>query len=109
MAFDEGLAQRIREHLGGTPGLSERQMFGGIGFLLDGHLCVGVIGDDLIARVGPDAYDAALARDGARPFDFTGRAMTGWVTVGPDPIEDDEALVAWIDECRTFVATLPAK
>ena len=109
MAFDEGLAHRIREHLAGEAGLTEKRMFGGIAFLVDGKMCVGVIGDDLIARVGADAGDAALARPGAGPMDFTGRPMKGWVTVAGDALDDDEVFAAWVDECRAFVATLPPK
>lgn len=109
MAIDEGLAQRIREHLDGATGLNEKRMFGGLSFLVHGNMCVGVIGDELIARVGPDGTNAALNRSGARPFDFSGRAMKGWVTVAPSGIEDDAALGAWIDESLAFVATLPPK
>jgi TfoX/Sxy family transcriptional regulator of competence genes len=109
MAFDQGLAQRIREHLAGTDGLSEKQMFGGISFLVDGNMCVGVIGDELIARVGPQATEAALARPGSRPFDFSSRPMKGWITVAPDALEADEALAAWVDEALGFVRTLPPK
>jgi TfoX/Sxy family transcriptional regulator of competence genes len=109
MAFDEGLAQRIRERLAGTGGLSEKQMFGGISFLVDGNMCVGVIGDELIARVGPQATEAALGRPGSRLFDFSGRPMKGWITVDPDALEADEALAAWIDEALRFVRTLAPK
>lgn len=77
MAYDEGLATRVRETVGSEPGLVEKKMFGGLAFMIDGNLAVGIVGDDLMARVGPDAYEAALTRPHARPFDMTGRPMTG--------------------------------
>jgi len=109
MAFDEGLAQRIREQLEGTGGLSEKQMFGGLSFLVGGNMCVGVIGDELIVRVGLDGTDAALARPGSRLFDFSGRPMKGWVTVAPAVLDADEVLAGWVDEGLRFVRTLPPK
>jgi TfoX/Sxy family transcriptional regulator of competence genes len=109
MAFDQGLAQRIRERLAPTGGVAEKQMFGGLAFLVDGNMCVGVIGEELIARVGLDATDAALGRPGGRLFDFGGRPMKGWITVAPDGLEDDDDLAAWIDDALRFVHTLPPK
>jgi len=109
MAFDEGLAQRLREHLAGTSGLAEKKMFGGLSFLVDGNLCVGVIGEELIARVGVDATEAALGRPGSRLFDFSGRPMKGWITVGPGALEADDALAGWVDDALRFVRTLPPK
>lgn len=109
MAFDEGLAQRLREHLGSTTGLAERKMFGGLSFLIDGNLCVGVIGDEMVARVGSGASEAALGRPGSRRFDFSGRPMKGWVTVDPRALEADDVLAAWVDEALRFVRTLPPK
>jgi TfoX/Sxy family transcriptional regulator of competence genes len=109
MAFDEGLAQRLRERLAGTSGLAEKKMFGGLSFLVDGNLCVGVIGDELIARVGPDAARPALERPGSRLFDFTGRPMKGWIAVDPSALEADDALAAWVDDALGFVRTLPPK
>jgi TfoX/Sxy family transcriptional regulator of competence genes len=109
MAFDQGLAQRIREQLAATGGVAERQMFGGIAFLVDGNMCVGVIGDDLIARVGPAATEAALGRPGSRLFDFSSRPMKGWIMVEPGALEADDALAAWIDDALGFVRTLPPK
>jgi TfoX/Sxy family transcriptional regulator of competence genes len=109
MAFDEGLAQRIREELAGTAGVSEMQMFGGLAFLVGGNMCVGVNGDELIVRVGPDGTEAALARPGSRLFDLTGRPMKGWVTVDPAALEADEVLTGWVDSGLRFVRTLPPK
>jgi TfoX/Sxy family transcriptional regulator of competence genes len=109
MAFDQGLAQRIREQLAGTGGVAEKQMFGGLSFLVDGNMCVGVIGEELIARVGPAGTDAALERPGSRLFDYTGRPMKGWITVAPAGVEDDEALAGWVDQALGYVRTLPPK
>ncbi|HEV8652064.1 MAG TPA: TfoX/Sxy family protein [Actinomycetes bacterium] len=109
MAFDEGLAQRLREQLAGTSGVAEKKMFGGLSFLVDGNLCVGVMGEELIARVGLDATEAALGRPGSRLFDFSGRPMKGWITVDPNALEADDALAGWVDEALRFVRTLPPK
>ncbi|MGF0174324.1 TfoX/Sxy family protein [Streptomyces sp. Marseille-Q5077] len=109
MAYDEGLAERIRERLGADPEISEKRMFGGLAFLCRGNMAVGVTGDDLMVRVGPDATDAALARPGARIFDMTGRPMRGWVVVDGTAVAEDEALAAWADEGRAFAAGLPPK
>src|SRR5690349_19277085 len=109
MAYDEGLAERLRETLSDYPQMSEKKMFGGLSFLLDGNLCVGVIGDDLIARVGLEAHPAALEQPHTRAFDFTGRPMNGWIVVAPDGMESDESLREWVDRAVQFVMTLPPK
>ncbi|MDI9888836.1 TfoX/Sxy family protein [Streptomyces sp. HNM0645] len=109
MAFDEGLAERIRARLGPDPGITEKRMFGGLAFLYEGNMAVGVIGDELMVRVGPDATEAALARPGTRPFDFTGRPMRGWVVVAASALSEDEALADWIGQGHDFAASLPPK
>ncbi|MEU6260151.1 TfoX/Sxy family protein [Streptomyces sp. NPDC047043] len=109
MAYDEGLAERIRERLGADPAIAEKRMFGGIAFLLHGNMAVGVTGDDLMVRVGSEATDAALARPGARIFDMTGRPMRGWIVVDGAAVAEDETLDAWIAEGRAFAAGLPPK
>jgi TfoX/Sxy family transcriptional regulator of competence genes len=109
MAFDEGLAHRIRDVIDGNPDLTEKRMFGGIGFLASGNIACGVLKEDLIVRVGPDAHAAALAHPGARVFDVTGRPMNGWVMVSPDGYEDDAALQSWVDQGLAFARTLPPK
>lgn len=109
MAYDEGLAQRIREKVDDRRGVTEKKMFGGIGFMLHGNMACGVIGEDLVVRVGPEAYEKALRQAHARPFDFTGRPMKGWVMVGPDGYEADEALASWLEWGFDFAATLPPK
>ena len=109
MAYDEGLAERIRQCLGADPGVAEKRMFGGIAFLYQGNMAVGVTGEDLMVRVGQDAADAALARPGARLFDMTGRPMRGWVVVAGSAVTEDAALGAWIDQGRAYAASLPPK
>lgn len=106
MAYDEGLAERIREVL---PDAKEKTMFGGVAWMDRGNLVVGVLGEDLIARVGPDDTEAALAQEGVRPFDLTGRPMKGWVLVAPEAVDEDEELALWIGRCRRFTDTLPSK
>jgi hypothetical protein len=108
MAYDDGLAERIRDRLRDTFGVTERKMFGGLIFFRYGNMVVGVIGDDLMARVGPERMATALARPGARVFDFTGRPMRGWVLVAGDELDDD-ALEEWIGTASAFVETLPPK
>jgi hypothetical protein len=109
MAYDEGLATRVRETIGGEPGLIEKKMFGGLAFMIDGNLALGIVGDDLMARVGPDAYQAALMRPHARQFDMTGRPMTGWVLVDAAGLEDDAAYEEWVRDGVAFARSLPAK
>jgi TfoX/Sxy family transcriptional regulator of competence genes len=109
MGFDQRLAERVRAQLAGTPGVTERRMFGGLSFLVDGNLCVGVLGDELMARVGPTATEAALVRPGSRLFDMGGRPMKGWVNVRAEVLEADDALAGWVADAMAFVRTLPPK
>ncbi len=107
MAFDEDLTERVRDVLGPRPELTEKKMFGGLAFLLRGNMCCGVHGDDLIVRVGPDQDADALAQPGARPFDITGRPMSGWILVGPEATASTDALIEWVDRALAFVEALP--
>jgi TfoX/Sxy family transcriptional regulator of competence genes len=109
MAYDEGLAQRTREALGELPGLVEKKMFGGVGFMVQGNMACGVNKDDLIVRVGAERYEEALAKPHTRPFDMTGRPMKGWVMVASDGYESDDALKSWVQQGVDFALTLPAK
>ena len=109
MAYDSGLGDRIRETLGPRAAFTERAMFGGLAFMVGGHMTCGVIGDDLVLRLGQDGAEDALDRDGVRPMDFTGRPMKGYVYVAPAAVPDDGALGDWLDRALAFVATLPAK
>ena len=109
MAYDEGLAQRIRECLTDQPDLVEKKMFGGIGFMAQGNMVCGVLNDSLIVRVGPESYPEALAQPHAKEFDFTGRPMTGWVMVGVQGYEADASMENWINLGITYALSLPAK
>lgn len=109
MAFDEGLAQRVREALVERSGITERRMFGGLAFLVDGKMFVGISGPKLMARVGVERYRDALALPDVREMDFTGRPLKGYVYVEPPGLEDDEALRAWVSWCASHVAGLPGK
>ena len=109
MAYDQGLAQRLRERLVDQPGLEEKKMFGGLSFLVKGNLACGVIGEDLIVRVGPQGDVEALAQPYTRQFDFTGRPMSGWVVVAPEGIAEDEQLESWVRRGVSFAGSLPPK
>jgi TfoX/Sxy family transcriptional regulator of competence genes len=109
MAYDEGLATRVREVLADQPGLAERQMFGGLAFLVQGNMACGVRGDDLIVRLAAEAADAALAEPGVRPFDLTGRPMKGWLLVAPDGHAQDDDLRRWVDRGVAYASWLPPK
>ncbi|MEO7996321.1 MAG: TfoX/Sxy family protein [Gemmatimonadaceae bacterium] len=109
MPYDEGLAQRIRESSALPVGTTEKRMFGGIAFMVDGHMAIGLAKEQLMARIGPDAYEAALRRKHVRPMDFTGKPMRGYVYIDEAGVESDEALDEWITACTTFVRTLPRK
>jgi hypothetical protein len=109
VAYDEGLAERLREALTDHGDLEEKKMFGGLAFMLNGNLACGVIGDEMIVRVGPDGYDAAIAKPNTRVFDFSGKPMKGWIVVAPEGVEADEALAAWAQQGLVFAASLPPK
>ncbi len=109
MAYDEALASRVRAALAGKDGLNERKMFGGLCLMLHGNMFAGVINAELMLRVGPDRFDATLARPGARPMDFTGKPMTGFVYVEPSAFKTNPELSSWLAEALGFVETLPPK
>lgn len=98
MAYDEGLAQRVRDVLQDRPGYEEKKMFGGIGFMLQGKMACGVIGGDLIIRVGPEGYQRALQEPHVKEFDMTGRPMTGWVVVTEGGYRAEADLSAWVEK-----------
>jgi TfoX/Sxy family transcriptional regulator of competence genes len=109
MAYDEGLAQRVREALANSPGLTEKKMFGGLCFLIGGNMACGIVGEELMVRVGPDAYEACLGLAHAREMDFTGRALRGMVYVATEGIAEDADLAAWVERGAGFAAGLPPK
>jgi len=108
MAFDESLARRIRDILARRSGVEERRMFGSLGFLLHGNLCVGVWKNSLIARLGVEEAEAALREPPVQEFDITGKAMRGWVLIGPEGVRDEQ-LNHWVQRALQFVGKLPAK
>ncbi len=109
MPYSENLAERIRGQLAGRRNFTEKKMFGGIGFLLHGNMCVGIWKNSLIARIGPARYEEALQQEFVGEFDITGRAMKGWVVVAPEGIDDDVQLQEWIERAVTFAETLRPK
>jgi hypothetical protein len=109
VAYDEGLAQRVRETLADRRDIEEKRMFGGLSFMVGGNLACGIIGEDLIVRVGPDGGAGALAQPHTRPFDFTGRPMKGWVVVDQAGLDADEVLGEWVERGVSFAASLPPK
>lgn len=109
MAFDEVLAARIRSLVSRRKGFSEKKMFGGIGFLLNGNMCIGVWKEFLILRLGPARYDEALAEPYVKEFDITGKAMRGWVMVESEGVENEAALKSWVKWAVSFVRGLPMK
>jgi TfoX/Sxy family transcriptional regulator of competence genes len=108
MAFDEKLAARVRKLLADRSDLTERHMFGGLTFMVRGHMCCGVQGDELILRLGPDGADEALAGPHARPMDFTGRPLAGFVTVSRNGLSGP-ALARWVERAVAWAESLPPK
>jgi TfoX/Sxy family transcriptional regulator of competence genes len=109
MAYDEGVAERLRDAYLSLPDLVEKKMFGGIAFMVGGHMSCGVVNDTLMVRVGPEQYDAALRRPHARQMDFTGKPIKGFVYVAPEGFEDDTDLQSWVEMSLAFVCSLPPK
>lgn len=109
MAYDEHLADRIRKTLRRRKGVSEKKMFGGLCFLVNGNMAAGVVKDEIMVRVGKEAFGEALAQPHARPMDFTGRPLTGMVYVSREGIEEDAGLKAWLDRGVGFARSLPPK
>lgn len=109
MAYNQELAERLEKVLSKRPDLEMKKMFGGLCFMLSKHMCCGIVGDTLMARVGPEQYEDCLAQPFASEMDFTGRAMKGMIYVAPEGIESDEALIQWVDKCVLFVESLPPK
>jgi len=109
MAYDELLAQRLSEALDEQPNVEDKKMFGGVGYLVNGNMVCGVLNEDLIVRVGPEGYEEALGEEHVREFDITGRAMRGWVMVGPEGHASDDDLTRWVSLGLDFALSLPPK
>lgn len=110
MAYDEGLAERLRDVYADIPFVQEKKMFGGLAFMVDGNMSCGVMNDgQLMVRVGPELHAGALQRPHAQPMDFTGRKMTGFVIVGEQGLVEDDMLRDWVQLSLQFVQSLPPK
>jgi TfoX/Sxy family transcriptional regulator of competence genes len=109
MAYDEGLAYRIRDLLDEAPGLTEKAMFGGLSFLVHGNMSVGIIKEDLCVRLSKAENDEALSHPHTRPMDFTKRPMKGWIFVSPDGTADDSVLEYWVERGVAHARSLPKK
>jgi hypothetical protein len=109
VAFDEGLAERIRGLVAGDADTSERKMFGGLCFLSSGNMACGIVGEELMVRVGPEAWPDALSQPHARAMDFTGRSMKGMVYVGVNGFAEDADLARWVGRGTTFARSLPPR
>jgi TfoX/Sxy family transcriptional regulator of competence genes len=109
MSYDEKLAERTRAVLDSRDDVIEKKMFGGLAFMVRGHMCVGIVDRELMVRIGPDAYESALAEPHARPMDFTGKPLRGMVYVAAAGLRTEAGLRAWVDRGLRFVNALPPK
>ena len=109
MAYSEHLADRVRDLLGGRGGVTERKMFGGVAWMLEGNMACGVLGDGLLVRLDREDVTRALAEPHVGPMDFTGREMRGFVVVDEAGVADEAALARWVDAGADYAASLPAK
>ena len=109
MAYDEQLADRIREALGDRGDVDERKMFGGLAFMVAGHMAVGIVGTELMVRLGEEEADAAVDEEHVRPMDFTGRPMRTMVYVAAEGIADRAALEGWVRRGVSLAESLPPK
>src|SRR6266568_3135357 len=109
MAYNEALANRIREAIAHERGVDEIKMMGGLCFMIGGHMALGIVGEELMIRVGPDGYERALARAHAREMDFTGRSMKGFVFVESAGIRTKRSLASWVAPAAAFAKSLPPK
>jgi TfoX/Sxy family transcriptional regulator of competence genes len=109
MAYDEGLFERLREIFEDRRDVEEKKMFGGIAFMVRGHMCVGIVGETLMARIGPDEYDKALKKKHVREMDFTGKPMKGFIYIDPEGFESDKDLRYWVALSETYAKSLPPK
>ena len=109
MAYDEGLAERVRDYFSGLKNVSEKKMFGGLAFMLNGNMCVGINNSLLMARVGKDHYETLIQKPHAQEMDFTGKSLKGFIYVDENGTSEDDDLYQWLTDSVNFVKTLPAK
>ncbi|HZT95124.1 MAG TPA: TfoX/Sxy family protein [Gaiellaceae bacterium] len=110
MAYDEELASRIRSLLGDRADLAEKQMFGGLAFLIGGNMAIAASGQGgILVRVDPDESDELVAATPAEPMEMRGRSMAGWLRVDTADVADDETLAEWVERGATYAGSLPPK
>jgi len=109
MAYDLGLAERLKECIGDDDRLSEMRMFGGFGYMLNGNMLLGIHKEFLIVRVGVEAAERILQGPGVTPMDITGKVMKGWAKIDAEGLSEDEDLRRYCDDAIAFVSTLPPK
>jgi TfoX/Sxy family transcriptional regulator of competence genes len=109
MAYDILLENRLDKIVTRRTGIYKQKMFGGVGYLLHGNICLGIYKNDLIVRLGEDAGRQALTAKHVKPFDITGRPMKGWAMVEPAGMKSEPALKKWVQKAIDFVSTLPRK
>ena len=110
MAYDEELAERIRELVGGQRGLTEKKMFGGLAFLLGGNMAVAASGQGgILVRVDPEQSDRLVSTTDARPMEMRGRSMAGWLRVAPEHVRTKRQLAKWVELGTSYARSLPAK
>ena len=107
--WNVALAERLRVSLGPRPDVLEKKMFGGLCFMVGGHMTIGINGESLMARVGPDAFEASLTLAHARPMDFTGRPLRGFIYVDPAGTKTQAAVAEWVKRCLAFTESLPKR
>jgi len=107
--YDPGLAARLDEIMSGMLEMEVTRMFGGYGFLMNGHMCVGIWNDMLVIRIGTDGWEAICHEQNVRPMDLTGRVMRGWAMIAPEGVAEDDELRRYVDMAIIFCAALPLK
>ena len=109
MAYDRGIAECVRDLLHDRVGFSERKMFGGVCFMLRGNMCCGVVGADLVLRLGNEGAAAALSEPHTRPMDFTGKPLNSMIYLSPEGYADEADLASWVQRASRFAESLPPK
>lgn len=109
MSFDEDLANRVRKILAKVDGVSEKKMFGGLCFLINGNMAIGLVNDDLMIRVGPNSYEKLLAQPNVRIMDFTRKPLKGFLYIGSKGTDSDKDLRKWMSKGIEFAGSLPVK
>ncbi|HEX8120221.1 MAG TPA: TfoX/Sxy family protein [Solirubrobacteraceae bacterium] len=109
MAYDEALADRVRDVVGVRDGVVEKKMFGGVAWMVHGNMACAIVGDELLVRLSSEDYETALTEPGVRQFDMTGRPMRAFVCVGGAAIASDDGLAKWVDAGADYASSLPPK